>query len=356
MKECRYRFDIGLAETFGCTNSEDLVHNGSVASCVCRSCPYAKPPAIGFFAQTEQLLIQKARRGEITVAAKPCGGCGSVKRRETDVTQFVFPYWHGGASGDEIRFSIRSIETFYDGKAKVTIVGDRPPWFQGHVISQRRIGRHTPNRAFRDMLAKMWTIATHAEIDSDFVWMMDDIYFLKPVTFDDLATPRAEPWRESTKNSWQNRKTNTMRALQQVGHTTHDYATHLPHHAEKQKLREIFERFALAQNTMLWEVLYGNVYRSKPQRCRPFFARIQKRMDSETIRRITENASVLNHTETAWCDGVRNFLLDRLPNPASTETEPQGYVPQFRKTRKTTQAVKRRPRHTHRAVIEAQQQ
>lgn len=353
MTDCIHRKCVVRETHMMCGHSESKAR-GVLPLTFCESCTLRRPKG-DFFAQTERLLIQKQTSGEYKPQPKSCGGCGTVKRR-SEALQFVYPYWHGGASGDEIRFSIRSIETFYDGKAKVTIVGDRPPWFQGHVISQRRIGRHTPNRAFRDMLAKMWTIATHTEIDSDFVWMMDDIYFLKPVTFDDLATPRAEPWRESTKNSWQNRKTNTMRALQQAGHTTHDYATHLPHHAEKQKLREIFERFNLAQNTMLWEVLYGNVYRSKPQRCRPFFARIQKRMDSETIRRITENALVLNHTETAWCDGMRNFLLDRLPNPASTETEPQGYVPQFRKTRKTTQAVKRRPRHTHRAVIEAQQQ
>jgi neutral trehalase len=79
------------------------------------------------------------------------------------------------------------------------------------------------------MLAKMWTMASHPQIDSDFVWMMDDVYLIKPTTWDELDAPRAVRWVEDRRNSWQRRKSNTMRALRAAGHTNHDYATHLPH-------------------------------------------------------------------------------------------------------------------------------
>lgn len=354
MKPCTNRGNVD-GRNIECFNTEDLHHSGFVTEEFCNMCPYASVPAIGFFAQTQQLLIQKARRGEITVAAKPCGGCGSVKRRETDVTQFVFPYWHRGANDDEIRWACRSIEQNFQGKSKITIIGDKPPWYSGHYIPQRRVHKHTTNRPFRDMLTKVWTMATHPEIEQEFVWMMDDVYLIKPVTIDELAIPRAVRWHESEANSWQRRKKNTMRALASTGRTTHDYATHLPHVAEKDKLRQIYDEFNLHENTMLWEVLYGNTYRGQPQSPFPFFRRIQKRVGLDELKQLTAEAKVFNHTSSAWCPGVRDFLAELLPMPSTCEIE-QPFQPKYRITQRVRPPVKRRPPETHRAFLERQQQ
>jgi hypothetical protein len=354
MKPCVYRGAM-IEGRYECSNTLDLVHNGTVSSCVCEACPYAVAAAAGFFAQTTQLLVQKARRGEITVAAKPCGGCDETKHRIPDgpITQFVWPYWDGGANGDELRWSIRSVEAFFQGRAKITIIGDRPAWYQGHCIRKKRVPKHKTNRAFRDMLSKVFFIASHAEIDSECVWMMDDIYFLKPFTLHDIKTPRAEPWRPSTGNSWQRRKTASMEALAAAGRTQHDYATHMPHWLEKQKLRTMFEEFNLHENTMLWEVLYGNTYRENPQRTRPFFARLKNKATAEEYRNVTRNATVMNHIASAWCDGMREFLSDLLPHPSTPEGGEALAKPQFVIQKKTKRKVIRRPLETHRAYIEA---
>jgi len=351
MKPCKYRGKI-YDSSADCSNHDDLLHGGTVPIHVCQSCPYATAPAVGFFAQTAQLLAEKGRRGEIRVAAKPCGGCDTVLRRDTNVTQFVFPYWHSGANDDEIRWAVRSIEQNYQGAVKITIIGDKPPWYQGHYIAQQRVHKHTPNRPFRDMLSKVWTMATHPEIDPVFVWVMDDCYLIKPVTFEQLAVPRAVRWQESSANSWQRRKQNTMRALTQSGRTIHDYATHLPHVVEKDKLRQLYDEFALHQNTMLWEVLYGNTFREPPQSPFPFFRRIQKRMTLETLKAATADATIFNHTERAWCPAVRELLQELFPSPASCELD-QPYQPKYRVTTRVRPPVIRRPLHTHRAYIEA---
>ena len=353
MKPCAHRREIGVEDRVGCDNHADLIHVGTVPRSFCYRCPYAAAPAVGFFAQTTQLLVQKARRGEITVAAKPCGGCNEVKRRETDVLQFVFPYWHRGASDDEIRWSVRSIERHYNGKSKITIIGDKPPWYRGHYIPQARVHKHTTNRPFRDMLTKVWTMATHLEIDQDFVWMMDDVYLIKPVTIEELAIPRAVRWNDSAANSWQRRKRNTMRALAAAGRTVHDYATHLPHVVEKEQLRQLYEEFKLHENTMLWEVLYGNTFSDSPQSPFPFFRRIQRKVGLDDLKRLTEQASVFNHTAAAWCPGVRQFLAELLPNPSTCETE-QAFTPKYRVTQRTRPPVKRRPPETHRKYLERQ--
>lgn len=356
MKPCVYRGKL-TDGMIVCTNHHDLIHDGILPAEICVYCPYAsevRKDRGDFFSQTSELLVRKAASGEYVANPKPCGGCGEVKRRETDVMQFVYPYWHRGASDDEIRWSVRSVERNFRGTARITIIGDRPPWYTGHYIPQQRVGKHNANRSFRDMLTKVWTMATHPEIDQEFVWMMDDVYLIKPVTIEELSIPRAVRWHECESNSWQRRKKNTMRALSAVGRTVHDYATHLPHVAEKEKLRILFDEFRLDQNTLLWEVLYGNTFRGPPQSPFPFFRRIQKKIGIDDLKQITELASVFNHTAVAWCQGVRQYLEDLFPEPARNEQANQPYEPRYLITHRTRPPVKRRAPETHRAFIERQ--
>lgn len=331
------------------------MHNGTVPVEICRVCPYAKASAPDFFTQTADLLRHKFSTGELRANPKPCGGCGDTLHRLPDLptTQFVWPYWEGGANGDELRWSIRSVEQFFQGRAKITIIGDKPDWYHGHVIRKKRVPASKPNRAFRDMLSKVFYIATHAEIDDECVWMMDDVYFLKPFTLDDIKTSRAEPWRPSMGNSWQKRKTASMDALAARGLPQHDYATHMPHWLEKSKLRTMFDDFNLHENTMLWEVLYGNLYRETPQRTRPFFVRFKNQASSEAYKQLTQRATVMNHIASAWCDGLRDFLADLLPNPSTTEGGQALAKPQYVVRKKAKRTVIRRPMETHRAYIEA---
>jgi hypothetical protein len=215
------------------------------------------------------------------------------------------------------------------------------------VIEQARVAPQG-NRGFRDMLAKMYTMASHPQIDSDFVWMMDDVYLIKKTTWDELDTPRAVRWVEDRRNSWQRRKSNTMWQLRVTGHTNHDYATHLPHTVEKSKLRQLFSDFRLHDNTYLWEVLYGNVYRGKPWHPKPFFTRITDRISPELLTAATAEAKILNHTAGAWCPAIRDYLSALLPTPARGEVEDSGYQPQWRRVTKLqagrARHVKRRPK------------
>jgi len=358
MRTCIFQEECGIQGKHNCLNTYYVVTAGPISETYCSTCRYSRPIRTGpadYFTQTMDLLVAKARRGEIHVAAKPCGGCREVKRRETETMQFVYPYWHSGANDDEIRWSVRSIEQHYIGKSKITVIGDKPPWYTGHYIPQARVGKHTTNRAFRDMLTKMWTMAVHSEIDSEFVWMMDDIYFIKPVTIEELETPRATTWSGSDSNSWQRRKKNTMSALSTAGRTVHDYATHLPHTVEKDKLKHIYEEFKLHENTMLWEVLYGNTYRGRPISPFPFFRRIQKKVGLEELKQLTEKAKVFNHTASAWCPGVRQFLIDLFPTPSTCEKE-QVFTPKYPATKNARPPVKRRPPETHKVNVERQGQ
>jgi len=341
MRDCTYGNQID-EETVECENTLDLIHGGTVPLEICNACPYAQAVAKDYFTANARLLIKKQAIGEYNPKPKSCSGCVEVKRRDADLElpmQFIWPYWHGGASGDEIRFSVRSVEKFFQGKAKCLIIGDRPPWYSGPHLKKNRIGNDKNHRRFRDTLSKLYWMATRPEVDSEFIWMMDDIYFLKPFSVEDVQQPRAETWGPSEFNSWQRRKTNTMASLAERERTTHDYATHMPHHVEKAKLAELFEEFNLHENTLLWEVLYGNTYREQPIGIKPFFRRFQTPRNLQTLRNLTKKATIMNHTSGAWSPEMREFLMERLPDMATCEAVEGLAVPTFKKQR----VVKRRP-------------
>jgi hypothetical protein len=134
-----------------------------------------------------------------------------------------------------------------------------------------------------------------------------------------------------------------MEVLRAKGRPQHDYATHLPHTVERAKLAALFTEFDLDNQTLLWEVLYGNSYRGRPYGTRGFFARIQQRYSVEELTRLTAGCHVLNHLQQCWTPEMRQFLAGLLPDPASSETTDSGFVPAFRKVgRPQRKPVKRR--------------
>lgn len=352
LQPCRSRGASNESVT-ECNNMLDLVHSGVVPTSFCSTCPYAIPPAVDFFAATDHLMMQKQRRGEIRAIPKPCGGCLETKHRTPSPSgdlQFVWPYWHAGANGDEIRFSVRSVEKFFDGESRCTIIGDRPPWFSGHCISQKKVPKNTSNRGFRDTLSKLWTAANSSEINSGFLWMMDDIYFLKKFSFEQISAPMAEPFHNASGNTWQRLKKQTMEVLSALGHTTHDYATHLPHYVEREKIKAMFDVFNLHDRILIWEILYGNTYRESPHRSRPFLTRLYTPISSKTEIPFLTEASVMNHTASAWNEYLRRFLIELLPDKSPSETDDGKF---HRTQKKTYRTVKRRPVETHRDYIES---
>ena len=82
--------------------------------------------------------------------------------------QFVWVYWHGGARNDELRWSIRSVIKNYRGTAKILVVGDKPPWYNGPHLRVKRVkpGKY---RAFRDSLNKLIIATASKETDDEFV-------------------------------------------------------------------------------------------------------------------------------------------------------------------------------------------
>jgi len=341
IEKCKYREDFEDAVIF-CSHPSVLSNERSPLS-ICDGCFFRTDP--DQVAGLGDLVHKGLKAVGIDKAVKKIVGedCGCKDRRDrlnrllpfsvpTDpaVTekpdsremQFVWVYWEGGAALDELRYSMRSVEQNYQGKVKLTIVGDRPIWFDGHVIPQPKI--KTKDRGFqkglRDVLSKMETISRHPDIQDEFVWMMDDVFMVKPCTRLDLTTARAAPQIQRKRgNRWQAIKTNTAARLERNGYTTYDYGTHLPHHVEKAKLAEMFETWKPLEQLFLWEVVYGNIYRGKPQSHQPFLRRTKARESDATYTRWSRRHHFFNLAKAGWGHSIRNWLIDRFPEKATGE-------------------------------------
>ena len=237
---------------------------------------------------------------------------------------FVWVYYHNAAKNDELRFSMRSVLANFKGTAKISLVGDAPPWYCGHHIPVERVAGPNNYRTFRDSFNKVLTAANSPEIENDFVWCMDDVYFLNPFTEEQLRQPRhmgriCERTAARLKgNKWQRLK---RRTAERVGLGCFDYATHLPHVLNQERFLAMVDKYNMPQELYIWEILYGHEYYKNPVHYSPFLARTQTRPTYEKMAEHCGRSTVFNHVDSAWCEPVRAALLDRFPRQSPVEKQ-----------------------------------
>lgn len=264
------------------------------------------------------------------------------KKLDTPETlHFVWVYWQGGARGDELRLSIRSVEQHALFPVKITVIGDKPSWYTGHFIRKPRLQSAPSYHAITDQLSKTILMSEHPDISQHIVWMMDDIFFLAPFTQQDVMTPRGVKFRRSAKNAWQILKGQTSDELKARGYSDTDYATHAPHYVEKSKLKDVIAEFDLKRRPLIWENVYNNVVRKHASPIRPWLARLKNPLSKEEFFLRTSSACVCNTTEAAWCVGIRDALVEICPFESSVEMA--GTFPDQIKSPNVAPDVRRRP-------------
>ena len=244
--------------------------------------------------------------------------------------QFLYFYILGPDNGTELRHSIRSVVQNFQGEAKITVIGERPDWYRGHFIDCPSKKRRNERDAFLDTQRKIHVASTHPEMDDEFVWIMDDVYLLQPVTIEDLKTPRHDPWYKAKSGKlWHRLISETFTALRGNGKPNHQYGTHLPHHIEKQKLVELFRIYDYPKKLYLWEILYGNHFRTDP--C-PYGATWEGVTYPQFLRRIlsrprkiseieatTAGAFVLNYQAACYGKFMKQWLESKFPTKTEFE-------------------------------------
>ena len=236
-----------------------------------------------------------------------------------DQWPFVWTYWAGGAVGEELRYSIRSVLQWHP-TARVIVIGDRPDWYRGEFIHCPRIKR-TSFHAFKDCYTKLLTAAR--ELDQ-FIWMMDDIYWIKPFPIEMAATPkyvrhvsqqRYYAWLKKKKNAWAKTRARAYEFLLTENRPTYDFAAHLPQPIVSRLFLEN-ERYAgLLDDYRNFECIYFNRYHSAAAQD---FGRRYLRI-ARAVPRIDTPHSILNHTHSQFRGTVESFLAETFPEPSRVE-------------------------------------
>lgn len=249
--------------------------------------------------------------------------------------QFVWFYVPGPENGFELRHSIRSVKQNFVGDSHITVIGDRPEWYTGHMISVPKVKprlRHRHDRdAFLDTQNKAVVASMHQEIQDEFVWLADDNFLLRPTTIEELQVPRFDPWwKPTTRKEWHRLIVVTLKALQNHQKSVLQYGTHLPHHIEKQKLAELFRIYDYPRHLFLWEILYANHWKTGgvPYGGTPwqgvqyphFLRRLLKRpRNAAELDAIAQVSSVLNYQSGCFGPVMKNWLARRFPTKAECE-------------------------------------
>jgi len=244
-----------------------------------------------------------------------------IRNRDEDAVAswpFLFTYYAAGAVGDELKYAIRSVLRHQPG-ARIIVIGDQPEWYAGEFIPKPRIAK-TDFHAFRDCYSKLLFAAEQLP---QFIWHMDDIYWIKPFTMAEAAVPkyvrhvsqqRFKDWRP--RNTRGKTRAHAYRWLLDHNRPTYDFAAHLPQPivseaflATEREVQMMTDRY---RN---WECVYLNTHHAaQAEDWGRRYLRVARKRDAIETRH-----KVLNHTHSQFRGAVERFLAQQFPDPSEVE-------------------------------------
>ena len=242
---------------------------------------------------------------------------------------------------DELKYSLRSLETNFQGEFNVWIVGDKPKWLSNHT-NYIYHGRDVCSK-FLDSVDKIKLIMADERIGDDFVYMSDDVYLVNPVSIQDIdqfyavqdLKGRPVHKRKRTTNHvrkiWQ-----TMDALTAKDCPNYNSETHMPRYFNKKKLQQIFDEFDVVNRRLLFPTLYYN-WHYKHEKATILqkqdaikagfyngdshhsisFAR--KKNERQLIWDLLATKKFLNHNNAGLSDAMKTVIRTRFPNKSRFE-------------------------------------
>lgn len=234
---------------------------------------------------------------------------------------FVYPYMAQLAQGNELKYSIRSLQKFCNFEFDVVIVGDKPNWFTGKCIDTGKVRNVDFAKAF-DINQKMKAIFQSTLVPDNFIYIYDDVYcvnscelsdFEKVISMDYLPKiPQKTRFGGSTK--WMKLLTDTRNALKTD--EAWSYETHLPRMFNKGNLELVMNSYGVWTKPLLISTLYYNELFDKPDvvlaEINEYKAGVYQKMNSQSIKALCHGKKWLNNTEAAWSNYLDKFLSELL--------------------------------------------
>jgi hypothetical protein len=223
----------------------------------------------------------------------------------------VYPYKR--SPGDfELRYSLRSLENVPHDR--VIIAGDLPPIVSQSVTVVRnpRVG----GDRYMSSTSNIFAVMRGIDLSEDFIVMNDDIFVLKPWTFqhqhrDTIDAALSDP---SVKGDYHARILATRALLRSHGVTDPlFYGLHTPTVYNRSKLVEMMREFPMPRYKYLMRTLYHNLF---PQ---PSIRRDDVKVKSFGDNTVLPTDVLSISDNVAAITEFRNWIDDRFPRPSQYE-------------------------------------
>lgn len=254
-------------------------------------------------------------------------------------TNFVIPYVHKKAAADELKMTLRSIETNFKGPFTMILVGDLPEW-----ASDKLAAAHIPVKQIEgihyahcfDVNHKIKTFLGQENLSGEdvFIYSYDDVVFLNPVNINHIARLKSDSFIESEefilKNStgsrkWNNLLITTFRFLKSQGYETFNYETHLPRLFQVGNLSEVFQLPEFSIDPFLFSTVYFNMWSEKKPviigspKCDVKVTIYTDDLKASKIEELCQGKLFLNFNSKGYSPSMQKFLHKRFPGKSSFE-------------------------------------
>ena len=185
------------------------------------------------------------------------------------------PYKQSDSQGNEIRLALNGWRKFCQFKYHFIVIGkfdesliNEFPWV--HFIKcktiEKKAGQYNPHLDINNKFNIIYR--NYINSYDGFIWMVDDNYAIKPFNLDDITTVHYHntPFTGNEKSPtsyWPHDKWKTRQLLDKENLPHYNYTTHYPCYFEFNKLKEIWNRYNMMNESYVLEDIYFNYFKHK---------------------------------------------------------------------------------------------
>jgi len=242
-------------------------------------------------------------------------------------TLVVLPYKQIASQGNEIKLALTAWRKFCKFNYHFVVVGEYDesliiefPWVEfiycpGKEMDKEQYSPHL------DIQNKMKVIMEkYDKLYDGFIWMVDDNYAIKPFDLRDITDVHYHSPSFTGKESvppfrWLHNKWKTRQLLDKENLPHYNYTTHYPCYFEFKKLKEIWDKFNMLNESYLVEDIYFNYFEHEE----PILDTeirlgiLDKATFKDDLQKAVENTNIkfIFNTVEGWCEEFE-IELDKI--------------------------------------------
>lgn len=233
---------------------------------------------------------------------------------------------------NEIRFSLRSVQKHIKGYRKIFVIGECPEWITGveHLSFEEKF--KIPDKNIADKLA---FAANHKKISANFLYMNDDIFFVKDFDIKDIPTTHKGELKLTRQDRYGKMLQDTHRVLSNKGLSVNCFDNHFPMLMNKTKLKRAFAAFDWenSEHGLATKTMYGAFNEIEGENAGD--NKLMGATDEAGINKYLGNKWAFSISDQAINASLINWLLKKFPERSEFETVfvdlnpkpmPAGYV------------------------------